>query len=613
MTRLLSAAEVPVVELDGDFRVVFQSGGDQPFLVGSSLLLQLPEATRLLAERALHQALAGGGRATFIAKRGARHFRVEVSSIKADASTHLCLVSHDITEDVASSAHRELERERLQIALEATGIGLWSLQILEGTAQWDARMKEITGQDAPPDLLPWLRRATHPDDQQVLDEILVALRRPGPLPSRPLRISRPDGTLRWLLLFGRVTTDEQGRPDAVLGGVLDVTEQQLMAERLRAAQRMEALGHLTAGVAHNFNNMLMVISPCLQQLRDAVSPEHEADVQDALCAAERAADIVRELMTFAGQQNSKEKVIRWASPLCEQTLRLSQRSFPREFCVETNLRSRAAIECAPGAIEQVLSNVIANARDALIVGEIKDPWIGIESEDLQLFGEKWVQITVSDNGPGIPEELRQKVFEPFVTTKTGKGTGLGLASSQALVQQHGGQLACKLRRGGGTAFLILLPCHDRAPERESMVVQRKPAASVAGTILIIEDEPAIRRLVSRGLGKAGFCVETAEDRKTTEDVLRHNLDINLVLLDCTLRQEQGADLLPLLRARLPRAKIYFFTGEPVFELEKAGVEGVVQKPVSLGDLITQILEALQMSPDHLPASANALLASARLR
>jgi len=592
--RLLSALRLPLVELDADFKVVFQTDSPLELIIGESYIEQLPSEARPQAKSVLEQAVREGGRPVFSSMFDGRQFRTEVTRLGEEASG-LCLVTHDVTEEARARLEGAEERQKLEVALNASKLGLWSWNFRTGVVIWDARMRQITGLPEPIDLATWIEELTHPDDRESFRELTGKAVSPGPLQPSTSRIVRPDGQTRWVLASGRILADASGEPTMMVGGTLDVTEQELMSERLRSAQRMEALGHLTAGVAHNFNNMLMVIAPCLECIQEQNPAGLEEDVQDAIDAAQRAADIVRELMTFAGQQNRKDRKLQSVAEMCAQTSRLCERSFPKGMELRTRLNCVGQSECVPGSIEQVLSNVLVNARDALVMSQTPTPFVSVEAQDVEHFGERWVEITISDNGPGIPEELRTKIFEPFMTTKHGKGTGLGLASSQALIEQHGGQLACKERVGGGTEFLILLPSQVKKASLTSVPPPSGPDSEVPsqrGLVLIVDDEPAIRRLVGRGLSRAGFQVETASDEDSARALISSRPEIRFVLLDRTLRHQDSLKLVPVVREVLPNASVFFFTGEHIREEELQLVDGLIQKPVSVPQLVLRIQETL---------------------
>src|SRR5690606_14587803 len=222
-----------------------------------------------------------------------------------------------------------------------------------GQVEWDERMYALTGSKKPLNLQQWIDRLAHPDDRKLLQERKEELKGSGKLPAQISRIVLPDGEIRWLLVVGTIIESDSGKPEFVVGGAVDVTEQQRLVQQLRAAQKMEALGHLTAGVAHNFNNMLMIIQPCLEEAEQAVTGELKLAVGDARSAAQRAREIVSQLMALAGQQNSEKFVLRTVEELCGSTARLCQRSFPDTIKLRLHIDCQRSLECIDGSLEQV--------------------------------------------------------------------------------------------------------------------------------------------------------------------------------------------------------------------------------------------------------------------
>ena len=250
------------------------------------------------------------------------------------------------------------------------------------------------------------------------------------------------------------------------------------------------------------------------------------------------------------------------------------------------------MQCSPGALEQVLSNVLFNARDALVLAATASPRVSITARDVERFDDRWIEILIADNGPGVPNELRSQIFEPFFTTKAGSGTGLGLASSQAIVQQHGGQLACRPAAPCGTEFLILLPSVPLPAGRTSERSDSETTEPDTKRVLLVEDEPAIRRIFSLGLTRMGFEISTAASTVEARRLLEDGIAADVVLLDMTLGSGVGASLLKLVREKLPAAKVFYFTGQLVDESDAGEVDGVIQKPIDLRDLAATIRSAL---------------------
>ncbi len=597
LRRLLRALPEDIVELSAEDSVVEVSRESCRFRVGEHFFDGLPADFHETARRVIHLVRQDGVSRHFTYRDQGRDFSCAVSPLEPE-NAELCLAISDTTDAQVTERALTAERRRLEIALEASGVGLWSWHLPTNRVIWNERMHEMTGHETPLTLGEWVEVLTHPDDREFQRERAARARAPGPFATEVSRIVRPDGQVRWVMVAGTVIADGEGRPEWIVGGLMDVTEQQRVEDELKNAHRMESLAQLTGGVAHNFNNMLMVIAPCLEFIRETASGEILEDVDDAIKATRRASDIVAQLMTFSGRQNNRDKSVHPARDVVEETVRLCKRSFPRHISVQAEVTTSSFLEVIPGAIEQILGNVLFNARDALLASDTKDPRVRVVARDVTFFGEDWVEITVSDNGPGVPAEVGAKLFEPFVTSKRGSGTGLGLASSMALVQQHSGQMAYRPSSWGGAEFLILLPQHLEANDRASTESPAKKGSHGQGRkpdgvrLLIVDDEPAIRRVIRSGLPRFGFDVIEAEGRRDLESLLEEDNRFAVVLLDRSLGDEDGTHLLPLLRHRLPSAKVLFFTGEFISDSEAQLVEGVVQKPVTVRSLAGMLQELL---------------------
>lgn len=484
-------------------------------------------------------------------------------------------------EPLRSPTH--LERQ-MQIALNATGMGLWRWDPDSGAAEWDENMHALTGHPTPLPFDRFLEVLVVPEMwdrlNAVSDEMTVGDQ--PPLISRIRRFS--DGEERWILSVFTVLAREDGSPGVWLGGTIDITDRQRMVEELEAAKRMEAIAHLTAGVAHNFNNMLMVVEPCLRELATAAPSKREAS-DDALEATRRAAEVVRQLMLLAtGDAGPREP--QSVDALCQSSFDLARRGTPRRVAMKLSVDTRGCVDALDGALEQVLDNLLANGRDAAL--ESSEPTVWLSARDAGFEGEAWIQIVVADSGPGIADEHRERLFEPFHTTKA-SGTGLGLATSQRLVQDHGGQLAYR-RTESRTEFLVLLPASTaRAPQpRQEHAAARDPAEPMR--VLLVDDEPAIRGVLRRGLGMFdGFSVDAAASANELRALLGEGKTYDAVLLDRSLGDADGLELAAPVRDALPDAVILFFTGEPLPDDDLRGADGVLHKPVSL----STIAETLQ--------------------
>jgi CheY-like chemotaxis protein len=384
----------------------------------------------------------------------------------------------------------------------------------------------------------------------------------------------------------------------IIGGNLDVTERQAVEEELRHAQKMQAVGNLTAGIAHNFNNMLMAIQPSLELLEEVVPVSHLEVVTNAQHATARAADMVRQLMTFVGRRQAEKRTTCDLGRIVEAAIQICKRTFKRDIRIAIDCPQETLVSCDPGAIEQVLLNILINARDALYEARVEVPTIDIAVTRRRRGrdGVDLAAVTIRDNGPGMSSEVREQVFEPFFTTRTPNGTGLGLATSYAIVREHDGCLECSSALGEGSEFCLCLPVATKDDGLAQIAEPPEPRNDKSARILVVDDEPAIRSVVTMVLEDAGHQVICVDDAPAARELLESDSGFDVVLLDRSLPGGRGQELIPMLRSRLANAKILFFTGEHV-DAGLDDVDGVIYKPVTGTQLRSAVSSALSESDD----------------
>jgi len=379
---------------------------------------------------------------------------------------------------------------------------------------------------------------------------------------------------------------------------LDVTPQRLLEEQLRQSQKLEAIGSLTAGIAHNFNNMLTVILPTLDIASRLVPPERLPLLKDASHAAKRAAEMVQQLMTYAGQSFSHERRPVALDDVVEASVGICRRVFDRRVQIETTYGGPApVVVCSPVQLEQVLVNLLLNARDAVLEA---GPGRGLVSIRVQPASappndphgatEPSVAIEVEDDGIGMTDETRLHIFEPFFTTKgSGRGTGLGLATSFAIVRDHQGTLLCRSQPGRGTTFTINLPVSAEAPQPS----ERPPRAhsSKVLSVLLVDDDALVRATVEHVLSDAGMRVIAAADGAAGVALLQAQPSVDVVLLDRSMPGGAGETFVPSMRKAAPRARILMLTGQAVEPAVAMLVDGILAKPTSAERLLAAVHHA----------------------
>ncbi len=399
----------------------------------------------------------------------------------------------------------------------------------------------------------------------------------------------------------------------VLGVGLDISERRNLEEQFRQAQKMEAIGRLSGGVAHDFNNLLTVISGNVTLLQEETGLSEAArwNLQEVAQAARRAANLTRQLLTFSRQQNMQLTDLDLNTVVGEMARMLS-----RILGEDIAVRYKYAREVLPvtadaGMLEQVLLNLAVNARDAMPAGgELTIETAVVPAEAARPAGVPpgpCVRFSVTDNGSGIAPELLPRIFDPFFTTKdVGKGTGLGLATVYGIVQQHRGWVDVASRVGAGTTFHVNLPRGGQVAARPEDAAAPVITARGHETILLVEDEPAVRMLVHTVLEQAGYRIlEAGSGAEALKFWQEHRGEISLLLTDYVMPDGMsGRQLAERLLGENPQLRIIFTSGYSA-EIAGAGFdlkEGVnfLSKPFELAKLVAAVRRSLDRPQSRSP-------------
>jgi nitrogen-specific signal transduction histidine kinase/CheY-like chemotaxis protein len=394
------------------------------------------------------------------------------------------------------------------------------------------------------------------------------------------------------------------------GIIVDITERRLLENQLQQARRMEAVGRLAGGVAHDFNNLLTIIKGYVELALNRVAshPEIRGNIQQIADAAERAVSLVRQLLAFSRKQVLKPKVLDLNSIVLnmdKMVRRLMSETIEMTTKVEKHL---GAVKADPGQIEQVILNLIVNARDAMPDGG----QLWIETKNVELNASFFaggqssikpgshVMLSVSDTGVGISPGTLPHIFEPFYTTKeSSRGTGLGLSTVYGIVKQSGGHIMVTSEAGKGTTFKVYLPrVEDSVPVAGKREWAETPGEKGKETILLVEDEPAVRELAHMVLSEQGYTVIQAQN---SEDAVRlagkHGSEIHLLLTDVVMPGMSGHDLAKHLAALHANLRVLYMSGYPNDVIAENGTleEGLsfLQKPFTPQVLTQRVREALR--------------------
>ncbi len=382
----------------------------------------------------------------------------------------------------------------------------------------------------------------------------------------------------------------------------DATERKAAEEVSEHGQRMEALGRLAGGVAHDFNNMLTIIGGYGQMLLDSIETHHPArrNVEPIVEAAARASALTRQLLAFSRRQMVQPKVID-VNRLIVKMHKMLARVIGEDVDLTLALRpgiGRTRID--PGQIEQVVMNLAVNAREAMPTGgrlTIGTARLEADEATVGLLPGSYVMLTFADTGAGMDEQTRKHAFEPFFTTKT-RGTGLGLATVYGIVKQAGGEIEVESAPGHGTVFRIFLPRTRKPSKDKAGSIPRRPRKG-SETILLVEDEEHVRTLAHTMLTRLGYHVLEAGDAGEALEIWNANRDsIDLLLTDVIMPQTSGRDLAAQLTAVRPGLRVLYMSGYTDEVIERHGIgrddRAFLQKPFtreSLGLKVRGVLDA----------------------
>jgi PAS domain S-box-containing protein len=429
----------------------------------------------------------------------------------------------------------------------------------------------------------------------------------GRLDGIEVRWKRRDETAITVRLSGRAVTAED-EPDKVLEIIAeDVTERRALEEQFRQAQKMEAVGRLAGGVAHDFNNLLLVVSGYTEVLLEALKPEDELypKAQAIQQAADRATTLTRQLLAFSRKQMLELKVVdvnaivsdmeRLLRPLIGENVELTTRLLP-------NLGHTRA---DAGQLEQVIMNLVVNAKDAMPQGgRITIQTSGVKFEQGARLEHSlvppgdYVMLSVSDTGTGMDKETQSRIFEPFFTTKEkGKGTGLGLSTVYGIVKQSGGYIFANSSLGQGTTFRIYLPRVTDAAAHSGPVKAASAAGGGCETVLLVEDEESVRQLVRETLLASGYKVLEADNGEAgLRQVRERQGAIDMIITDVVMPGMSGRELANQVTADWPKIKVLYLSGYIEDAIIHDGVlepgTAFLQKPFTLQALSRKVREVL---------------------
>jgi PAS domain S-box-containing protein len=626
---LLESAPDAIVLVDADGRIALVNrrteelfGYAAPEIVGQAVEVLVPE--RLRSGHVAHRAgyaedprtrEMGAGLELYGRRRDGTEFPVEISlsPMRVGEQDLVITIVRDVSERRAAeierlelareqAAHAEAEagRERLASILGEIDAIVWESDAERRRFTFVSRRAELLGYP----VSSWLdedgfwHAIVHPDDVELAELYFRDAVERSEHHEYEYRARTADGRTMWVR--DRVRVIRQSSGDVQLRGVtVDVTARRELEERLLQSQKMDAVGQLAGGVAHDFNNLLVVISGYTDLLLSRLEDEPAlAQLREIKQAANRAAALTEQLLAFGrraptvSEPVDLDDLVRGLDPMLRRLI-----DEDVALSIDTN---GGYVRADRGQLEQVLVNLVINARDAMPGGgeiQIETTTAVIahgEAADLGLTSGSWVVLKVRDTGIGMTAETKARIFEPFFTTKErGKGTGLGLATVYGIVQQAGGRVAVDTELGAGTKFSIYLPAAP-SPHEDVVEVEDGPRTPV---ILVVEDEPAVRGLVRSVLEAEGYRVhEAANGREALVHLERHAQQISLVLTDVVMPDINGPELVTRMESLGHSTRVLFMSGYADSKLLSRGLNEqtmrILRKPFTREELSGRVAEAI---------------------
>ncbi len=631
--RRVSEMAAQLVASESSYREIFNATSDALFIHrADGLILDVNEQTcallgapkdkivgRLVGDFSLGQSpysqkeatalaeLAQAGRPQTTEWRGRRAsgelFWSEVAMRVWEAGGEKRVVAavRDISERKKAQENLRLNEERLRLAMEASRQGWFELNVQTGESISSPEYVRMLGYDPEgfkSDFQTWLARI-HPADRTEAAETYARSVRAGGLAALEYRQQTKSGAYKWIRSVAKVVEyDAAGRPLRVMGTHGDITERKELEGQLLHSQRLEAVGTLASGVAHDLNNiltpMLMASGILREKLADPKDRELMARLDDG---GRRGAAIVRQLLDFS-RNLAQDRLPLNPRAMLQEMAQLMRATFPKEITiVESIAPGTDMVEAESNQLHQVLMNLCVNARDAMETGGRIT--LGLERVEIAAIpgalATPHLALSVTDTGAGIPPENLGRIFDPFFTTKPlGKGTGLGLATVHGIVKAHHGFVRVESKVGQGTTFRVYLPVKSgvapaAAPAPAAAVA---PAPEKGGSILVVDDDPAVLLVTGRMLERIGYTVFKAASAAEALAALPRHREVVLVVTDFSMPGMDGPTLAPLLREISPGLRIIGVSGlkqdHRAAELARIGFSEVLSKPYEWEDLVRAV-------------------------
>jgi signal transduction histidine kinase/CheY-like chemotaxis protein len=512
------------------------------------------------------------------------------------------------------SAEAKLRHNEAQLRLagQAAKVGGWSLELPDRKVSWSEQLYAM--HELPRGTPPTVAHALESCAPEYLDaatRAIAACIRDGTPFDTELQIVTATGKRLWVRAIGSPERDASGKIVRIRGALQDVDDRHRLAEQLRQSQKMDAIGQLAGGVAHDFNNLLSVILSYAAFIMDGLPPGDavRSDVEEIQRAGLRATELTRQLTTFSRQQPLAPRLLDLNEVLAGFTsiLRRLVGEHVSLSVVPGDGLGRVLLD--PGQVEQVIMNLVVNARDAmpgggtLTIETSRAPLDAAYAADRGVAPGDYGVIAVTDTGHGMDAATRERIFEPFFTTKPrGKGTGIGLATVYGIVTQSGGHIRVDSQPGVGTTFRVYFPCRSAEPVAAASVAPPPPVARRGSeTVLLVEDDEQVRAAVRSVIRRAGYKVLDAANGADALIVSeQHGGRVHLLLTDVVMPRISGPELARRLGGTRPDMRVLYMSGYSREDLAQHGVREdeaqVLSKPIAPDVLLSAIGDRLDASP-----------------